>query len=363
MMKIFGAIAWSKMLRHLLLIWGGLTLLLSVWVGFLRLQPAPHLPPAGIVFESDGDLFKVNWFGKGLTMLVQAGFDPHILPDGSLTFRAFNTKGYHSIFKLAGNRRQALGPELRFPINFWGSPDGHNFFVSGELLEGLYRIQDNQQTLISSGDVRNVTYGDHQVLFAMTPPNSSNMDLYLVNVDGTELTNLTPRPDFDAYPQLSPDGEWVYFASTLTRNLEIFRMRLDGSELTNLTQHPDNESNPQLTSDGAYLFFIRSDIYGGDIYRLRLADGQIINLTNHPALEKHFLISQDSRWLSVVSIHQGKQNIYRMDIEGGQTQTLHSKYTRSEFAFDYLPPRQLPWRVWLSFGVGLLCLGLGRRRA
>jgi len=44
-------------------------------------------------------------------------------------------------------------------------------------------------------------------------PRSRNFDLYLVNLDGTGLKQVTTHPDFDGFPMFSPDGTKLVFAS------------------------------------------------------------------------------------------------------------------------------------------------------
>src|SRR3990170_1878751 len=40
-----------------------------------------------------------------------------------------------------------------------------------------------------------------------TDPRAGNFDLFLVNLDGTGLEQVTNSPVFDGFPQFSPDGK------------------------------------------------------------------------------------------------------------------------------------------------------------
>ena len=44
-------------------------------------------------------------------------------------------------------------------------------------------------------------------------PAGANFDLYLINVDGTGLEQVTFSPTFDGFPMFSPDGRKLVFAS------------------------------------------------------------------------------------------------------------------------------------------------------
>ena len=54
-----------------------------------------------------------------------------------------------------------------------------------------------------------------QIIFAsnMKDPRGGNFDLYLINVDGTGLEQITFSDKFDGFPMFSPDGKKLIFAS------------------------------------------------------------------------------------------------------------------------------------------------------
>ncbi len=54
-----------------------------------------------------------------------------------------------------------------------------------------------------------------KIIFAsnMKDPKGPNFDLYLINVDGTGLEQVTFSPEFDGFPMFSPDGTKLVFAS------------------------------------------------------------------------------------------------------------------------------------------------------
>jgi len=54
-----------------------------------------------------------------------------------------------------------------------------------------------------------------KIIFAsnMKNPRGGNFDLYLINVDGTGLEQVTFSDTFDGFPMFSPDGKKLIFAS------------------------------------------------------------------------------------------------------------------------------------------------------
>mgnify|MGYP006178930747 CR=1 FL=1 len=44
-------------------------------------------------------------------------------------------------------------------------------------------------------------------------PKQRDFDIYLVNLDGSNLQRITFNETFDGFPMFSPDGQWLVFAS------------------------------------------------------------------------------------------------------------------------------------------------------
>ncbi|MBI3910669.1 MAG: PD40 domain-containing protein [Armatimonadetes bacterium] len=59
------------------------------------------------------------------------------------------------------------------------------------------------------------TPDDRQMIFAsnMKDPHGRNFDLYLINLDGTGLEQVTFEETFDGFPMFSPDGKQLVWAS------------------------------------------------------------------------------------------------------------------------------------------------------
>lgn len=90
-------------------------------------------------------------------------------------------------------------------------------------------------------------------------------DIFVMNADGTGLTQLTTDPGNEFDGEWSPDGtKIVYRDSTrgINKDDEIFVMNADGSGKTNLTNDPANDWGPTWSPDGTQIAF-NSDRQGG----------------------------------------------------------------------------------------------------
>ena len=63
----------------------------------------------------------------------------------------------------------------------------------------------------------------------------SNLEIWVINANGTGPVNLTNNPAYDAIPSWSPDGKRIAFVSNRHGNDEIYVMNADGSNVQRLT--------------------------------------------------------------------------------------------------------------------------------
>ena len=98
-------------------------------------------------------------------------------------------------------------------------------------------------------------------------------DIYIMNSDGSNQTNLTNNPGMDRFSQFSPDGTKILFTSNRSGAAELYTMNYDGSEVTNLTNTPtDSEYNAQYSPDGERITYV-SDMHPGDGVHIMDSDG------------------------------------------------------------------------------------------
>jgi len=92
-----------------------------------------------------------------------------------------------------------------------------------------------------------------KIAFASSP--SGNLDIWLMDPDGSNATNVTSHAATDYLPSLSPDGTKIAFASDRDGNLEVYLMDADGANPVRLTTDAGIDGFPDWSPIGLTLAF------------------------------------------------------------------------------------------------------------
>jgi len=80
-------------------------------------------------------------------------------------------------------------------------------------------------------------------------------DIYRARPDGSEVSNLTDAPGYDAEATISPLGDRIVFTSTRNGDLDIYSMNLDGSDVVQLTDSIGYDGGPFYSPDGTKIVY------------------------------------------------------------------------------------------------------------
>lgn len=266
------------------------------------------VPGGRIAFWSERDgnseIYAMNTDGSGVVRLTndeRADGGPAWSPDGSklafdrLTDRSANR---HQIYVMNADGSQvtaliggtdpawssdgariAGAKEFPFCGPRWctGTSFHHRIFVMNSDTSGLV-------VLTSSDFDREPTWSpDGRIAFTNTRTNGS--DIFLINADGSGLTNLTNDPASDDSPAWSPDGTKIAFRSNRGGVYDLYVMNADGTGVTALTADSAAEGRPAWSPDGMKIAFSSNRDGNYEIYVLNSDGSGMVRLTNNPAFD------------------------------------------------------------------------------
>ena len=155
-----------------------------------------------------------------------------------------------------------------------------NCFVSGTNPLAVSVVAN--QTLEITFNVSCIAPGGEQLAF--NTGRDGNVEIYLMNSDGTGLVNLTKHPARDANPAWSPDGSKVAFTTDRDGNSEVYIMNANGTGLRNLTRSPRHEYMPSWSPDGSKIAFV-SEVglpFFIEITIMNVDGSYSVNISNDP---------------------------------------------------------------------------------
>ncbi|HUA03906.1 MAG TPA: DPP IV N-terminal domain-containing protein [Solirubrobacteraceae bacterium] len=163
-----------------------------------------------------------------------------------------------------------------------------------ELTDPPAQLEDSQPAW--SPDGRRIAFSSTRANNTNPLPPVADQDIYTMNADGSDITNITQDPtQDDVHPAWSPDGSRIAFA----RGGDIYTINADGSgPMINFAETHVIEDNPAWSPDGSRIAFERQDGIGTDIFVLNF-DPSIhqaaggFQLTNTPGSETHPTWSPD----------------------------------------------------------------------
>lgn len=192
----------------------------------------------------------------------------------------------------------SLSPEQKCPIRLtntqnWDSapalsPDGAKIaFITHLATSAVLHVMNADGTGVISLEQDSASSPSWspdgaRIAFAKRPRQGDmrDSDIYLINADGTDLVNLTGHLGTDdTAPAWSPDGGRIAFAS----GGDLFVIDVDGTNLTRLTQDPERDDDPAWSPDAARIAFICEREGNWEICVMNADGTGLLQLTNDPA--------------------------------------------------------------------------------
>src|SRR2546422_208808 len=165
------------------------------------------------------------------------------------------------------------------------------------------------------GDVGDLIGGNHGI---------GTFNVYVMTRGGSNQTQLTDVPRYNARPNWSHDGRRITFTAWRATDFscEIYVMNADGSGQAKLTNNFSAGYMAAWSTDDPQIAF-KSDRDGnGEIYVMNVDGSQPTRLTNNPADEYYPAWSPTGSRIAFASNRDGNYEIYMMKPDGSAQQRV-----------------------------------------
>jgi len=303
-------------------------------------------PPSGSTTSGDPRELPVRKVGN-----FASAAEAYFSPDGKqliVTARMANHENHNVyILNIDGTNVRRITDRGKDACTYF-SPDGKHIVFSS----------DRDADKLPPGD-----YADS----ANYPPGS---EVYIANVDGTNIRRLTFNTAYEAETSFSRDGKWILFTSNEDGNLELYRLTLDGKTKVRITNTPEmqeggafympdgkriiyrawkkgEEANknrvsqlylinddtrhdatglqqltdtqefnwsPYPSPDGKHVVFAHRGTGDFEVYMLNIETKKLTRLTYHPKFDSYAVFSPDGHTMAFTSSRDGAPAIYLMDL-------------------------------------------------
>jgi Tol biopolymer transport system component len=242
----------------------------------------PCLDKPKFLFEIDPSVSSISWAPNGQRVVYAAN--------------GAEDRGDIFVADADGQNRENITqtPSASEAFPAW-SPDGSRIAYEACLESGCALVSSSpggtdQVQLLSRADVaspRMIAWSSDGLKIAFLSPDRTTglAQVYVANLDGSDLVRLTDKPTSHLSPAFSPDGTWVSFVrdtdpDTL-ENSNIFRLHPDGAGESNVTAGVVSKQLSQAWSPlGNWIAFDGQQDAQFDIFLIRPDGTGLVNLTN-----------------------------------------------------------------------------------
>jgi TolB protein len=208
--------------------------------------PRPDMSQGYVWSLHSYDIYTARPDGSDLRRLTnRPGYDAEatVSPDGSKIVFTSDRDGDLDIYVM-----DADGSHVRRLTTDPGYDGGAFFSADGTKI--VYRAR-HPETAEELADFRR--------LLARGLIRPGQLDIYVMDADGSNRRRITDNGAANFAPFMHPDGRRIIFSSNLAdpqgRNFDLYLINLDGTGLERVTTHGDFDGFPMFSRDGSRLVF------------------------------------------------------------------------------------------------------------
>jgi Tol biopolymer transport system component len=145
---------------------------------------------------------------------------------------------------------------------------------------------------------------------------------------------VTSERAFIEFLDVSPDRKWLAISSDRRGNQDLWLMPVDGGDMTQLTTDPTPDWNPRWSPNGQEIAFYAYRSGNRDIWVMPSKGGAARQLSNYPGTDRYVAWSPDGQEIAFVSVAATRRTLV-VPPTGGEPRVLKAaEGTRVEWSPD-----------------------------
>jgi len=213
------------------------------------------------------------------------------------------------------------------PIYYAAEGDTTEFFAEELYVASLSSVDDAVKvTTQRAGRMAQPQWSADGSRILFSADTDGDEELYLINADGSGITQLTDNENVDTGARFRFDGLIVFASDAYSPGFtEIYTVGTDGAELNRLTNHSGNSYAPAYSPDGTRIAYINDQNGDGDLYVMD-SSGQrpfLLTIDDNDAEDRTPIWSPDGQWIAFSSNREGDAfGWYAADLNGNIWQII-----------------------------------------
>lgn len=187
-----------------------------------------------------------------------------------------------------------------------------------------------------------IDFKDGWLWFYYRPPNSGDLNIYRIRLDGTLMEQITHQWMREEFIGFSGNSQWLIFTGD-EFDRDIYRVRVNGSWPHRLVGLPEHEWPIGFSADGDWLLFLNG-YYARDLWRVNTNTGEMQQLTRNLHIESVEL-SPNREWVFVGFKDYDHLNkpadLARLRVDGTGFQQLTFTRSLRQFGISRYQPQAL----------------------
>jgi TolB protein len=217
------------------------------------------------------------------------------------------------IYHLTGER----GISMSY-IAFTSQVSGHKeIFVADVLGRNIKQITRHKNLAVSP------KFSPDGKLLAYTSYHPGNPNLYVTNWQEAKFTSAISRhPGLNLAPAWSPDGKTMAITLSVDNNPDLYLINKKGTILSRLTKNTGINVSPTWSPDGKHIAFVSDRSGTPQVYVMNIKTKAVRRITFQGNDNTEPSWSPDGEWITYSGLYESRYQIFIVKPEGGKPMQL-----------------------------------------